>query len=275
MGVVRQERDLDMFGVAKLIRALMNPVSADPGSPNDGELWYNSTSQTFKVRKGGATDTIAMMSDVTAGGLSSALFDAQSLLIAVTDNTPVALSLSASQIVGRRATGDIGAISYANLKTDLAITAADVGLGSAWNGDARPRSTHSGTQLSSTISDFATAADARADARIAAWVGAAPTALDTLVEIAARIEAESTEGDALVAAVALRTRKFAANIGDGSAVTIVVPDNLGTTDKVPVAKYVATGAIVDCVIETTDANNTTYKFLQAPTLNSVRAVIVG
>lgn len=37
---------------------LVIPVmSSDPASPQDGEIWYNSTSNTFKCRENGVTKT--------------------------------------------------------------------------------------------------------------------------------------------------------------------------------------------------------------------------
>ena len=41
---------------------VLDPQSADPASPVDGQLWYNSTTGTFRKRQGGAT------SDLDTGG---------------------------------------------------------------------------------------------------------------------------------------------------------------------------------------------------------------
>lgn len=51
----------------------------------------------------------------------------------------------------------------------------------------KSRANHTGTQPSSTISDFTSAVDARVNAGITAFVGAAPAALDTLDELAAAL----------------------------------------------------------------------------------------
>lgn len=48
------------------------------------------------------------------------------------------------------------------------------------------------------------------DSKVAALVGAAPATLDTIVELAARIESESSEGDALLAQVGTKAGKAAA-----------------------------------------------------------------
>lgn len=54
------------------------------------------------------------------------LWDANSVVIAVTDNTPVALPFAASRIFARLASGDIVAATVAQIKTLLAYAAADL-----------------------------------------------------------------------------------------------------------------------------------------------------
>lgn len=39
-------------------------VAVDPSNLNDGDFWFNSTSKTFKVRQNGATQTLAVLSQV-------------------------------------------------------------------------------------------------------------------------------------------------------------------------------------------------------------------
>ena len=58
--------------------------------------------------------------------VAKSLYDANSLLIANSDDTPVALSMGASTIVARLAAGGIVAATPAELKTLLAIAEADV-----------------------------------------------------------------------------------------------------------------------------------------------------
>lgn len=111
------------------------------------------------------------------------------------------------------------------------------------------RSNHTGTQPSSTISDFATAVDGRIDTKIATLVNLAPSDLDTLGEIASWIAQDETDTAALVATVSghttsitdLDTRvdaletgggggSFKADIGDGTASTFTLTHGLNTTD---------------------------------------------
>ena len=55
-------------------------------------------------------------------------YDANSILYATTDNTPTALTIEASSVVGRKATGDIAALTGAEVKALLAIVEADLTL---------------------------------------------------------------------------------------------------------------------------------------------------
>jgi len=55
------------------------------------------------------------------GKVAAALYDANSTVVAVTDDTPVVQAFAASTVLGRRAAGDVTAITYANLSTDLGI----------------------------------------------------------------------------------------------------------------------------------------------------------
>lgn len=66
-----------------------------------------------------------------AGAVMESDYDAQSILIAVADNTPTVLTVAASRLLGRKASGDLGVMTVAEAKTLLAIAAGDVsGLGS-------------------------------------------------------------------------------------------------------------------------------------------------
>ena len=52
MATRKVDTDLDFSGVGKIIRALMNPLSADPGTPATGEIWYNTTDNRLKTYNG-------------------------------------------------------------------------------------------------------------------------------------------------------------------------------------------------------------------------------
>jgi len=64
-----------------------------------------------------------MAAAATSDYVAKALYDANSILYATADNTPAALTVGASTIVGRKASGDISAMSAAEVRAIL-ITAA-------------------------------------------------------------------------------------------------------------------------------------------------------
>lgn len=73
-----------------------------------------------------------------------------------------------------------------------------------------------------------------------------------------------------------RTRKYAANIGNGTATTITVTHNLNTTDITVNLREVATpynAVITDWQI--VDSNNIKLLFAVAPTANQYRVVVIG
>ncbi len=117
------DTDLDFNGVGKIVRALLNPVSADPGSPANGEVWYNTADSRLKVKTAAGIVSLATTADIVSGAVSGTLWDAESVVVAVADNTPIPQVLAASTVLGRRATGDITAVTYAQLITDLDILA--------------------------------------------------------------------------------------------------------------------------------------------------------
>lgn len=88
-----------------------------------------TTTATLGLRKPATTDTVNVTTDISdnmdlldaavAARVAKSLFDANTILAATTDDTPAALTVGASTVVGRRAAGGIVAISYANLLSDL------------------------------------------------------------------------------------------------------------------------------------------------------------
>lgn len=68
--------------------------------------------------------TLGTMSEAaTTDYVAKALYDANTILYATTDNTPAALTVGASTVVGRKATGDIVALSPVELANVLCVTA--------------------------------------------------------------------------------------------------------------------------------------------------------
>lgn len=56
--------DLDFQGLAHLVRALLNPLTVDPGAPGTGEIWFRTDLKVIKVYDGTAVRTIANLDSV-------------------------------------------------------------------------------------------------------------------------------------------------------------------------------------------------------------------
>jgi len=70
-----------------------------------------------------ATDVQAAIAEVDSEKIAKSTLDANTILYAVTDDTPAALAVAASRIVGRKASGDISAMTAAELWALLAAGA--------------------------------------------------------------------------------------------------------------------------------------------------------
>jgi hypothetical protein len=57
--------DIDLIGNA-LRNALLDPVASDPVSPANGQIWYNSSSNVWKIRAGGATVVLGRLDQISA-----------------------------------------------------------------------------------------------------------------------------------------------------------------------------------------------------------------
>lgn len=71
-------------------------------------------------------------------------------------------------------------------------------------------------------------------------------------------------------------RKFSANVGDGSATSIVITHNLGTQDvHIQVRQGSSPFGVVECDMSATTTNTVTLAFAVAPTSGQYRVVVIG
>lgn len=148
--------------------------------------------------------------------------------------------------------------------------------------DAKARANHTGTQPSSTISDFASAVDAR----VQLIVDAAPAALDTLNELAAALgddpnfSATVTSSlnsldsriDALEGATAAGTYKV--NVGDATASSFTVTHNLATLDVIVEVVQISNGQTVWPVVTRPSTNTVQVDFGSFVPANASHRVLV-
>lgn len=72
-----------------------------------------------------------------------------------------------------------------------------------------------------------------------------------------------------------RLRKASGTVGDGSGTSFAVTHNLNTTDVIANTFLVSTGAEIVCDVTRNSVNQVTVAFSSAPTLNSIRVVVIG
>lgn len=117
------------------------------------------------------------------------LYDANSILYATSDNTPVALTVGASTVVGRKASGGIAALTVSDLQTLLALAAANISDFSEAVDDRVAALIIEGAGITKTYNDGAGTLTLATDAvgfvtYAAGWPGSRP-AYDVVVAVSA------------------------------------------------------------------------------------------
>jgi hypothetical protein len=89
-------------------------VASDPGSPTDGQIWYRTDLDVYRVRQNGVTRSLATLDDVAAAGISANLVDAKGDIIAATaDNTVARLPVGTDGFVLTAASGQATGLVWA------------------------------------------------------------------------------------------------------------------------------------------------------------------
>ena len=267
-----------------LINAVLHPVTVDVSAPVDGQIWYRSDTDRFRVRANGVTQDLAFMADVTGGAITGSLWDAQSYIKAIVDDTPVVQVVGSGEFVGRAAGGDLGVMTPAQARTSLNVadgaqvndTAAQIltklltvdGTGSGLDAD-----TVDGVHAAALAT--ITYVDTEITDAIAALVDTAPGTLDTLNEIAAALGDDPNFATTITASIAAKATKYAGTIGDGSTTAIAVTHSLGTRDITWSVQDATTFEFVMCDVVATSTSVATFTFATAPASNAYRVTIIG
>lgn len=236
---------INMLG-NQLLNALAHSVASDPTSPANGQFWFDTTTGRLRIRAGGVSKSLALLDDVTAGSINSSLWDAQSVVVAVNDNSPNAVIIPEQAFVGRITGGDIGAVTAAQARTMLSLPASG----------------------SVATESFVTTA-------IDNLINGASAAVDTLQELATLMEANQSGITAINTAIAERNRTYAVNIGDGSATTITAVHNFNTEDLTVSSRFVADDAPVILDWRPVSPTAIDIALNSAPTTDQIRVVVQG
>lgn len=280
--------DLD-FEQSSILNAIMHPVGADPAGAIEGQVWWRTDLNRMRAQLGGQIRSFAFTSDAGSGSVLAADFNAQTILVAVADDTPLPLTVPASSFVGRGASGDIDALSVGQVLTTLGIdaaaaddqTAAEIlalmltvdGPGSNLDADLLD-----GQQGSfyATATDLANKADTTyVDAQILSLIAAAPAALDTLNEIATSLANDADFAGTMTTLLSQKAGKFAASIGDGVATTYTVTHSLSTLDVSVQAYVIATTKTAIVTATRPSINTVSIDFKTAPAASSIRILVQG
>lgn len=115
-----------------------------------------------------------------------------------------------------------------------------------------------------------------ADGLITNLLGSAPSALDTLNELATALGNDANFATTITNQINLRTKKYVTAIGDATNTSFVITHNLNTQDIAVTIRLTASPfAQVVTDVEFTTVNTATVKFAVAPSLNQYTITLVG
>lgn len=111
---------LDGGKVAQLQNFLVQPLASAPSTPAQGQMYFDTTIGALGICTN-ATGPVWQYVPITQALLNTT-YDAQSIVVAVSDNTPVVATVGTSGTVGRIPgvnSGNVGALTWAQVKTEL------------------------------------------------------------------------------------------------------------------------------------------------------------
>lgn len=95
-----------------------NSKATEPSTTYAYQWWADTGNGLLKLRNAAnsAWVTVGTLASANLGLVPASLFDANSILAATSDDTPAALTVAASRIVGRKASGGVAALTAAELR---------------------------------------------------------------------------------------------------------------------------------------------------------------
>lgn len=294
------------LGKNEILNARVQNLSSAPAH-GAGLIYFDTTTGLLGVSNGTAWTYLAVGGlDVEAVQDAVAAMVSSSTAVVPTyndENGTLVFTIGAGQITNSMVsnTAAISADKLADGTTNKVYTAtektklAGVATGATANAtDATllNRANHTGTQTVATISDFTSAVNAV----VANVVGAAPTSLDTLKELADALGNDANFASTVTTQLSLKANisslatvatagtyasltgkpSYAANLGDGSATSYVVTHALGTRNIHPtLISNSAPYQIVMGDIRATSTTTATVVFGSAPTSNQYTLYITA
>jgi hypothetical protein len=218
-------RELETFkaGVEVELSMLVPRLASDPGSPVEGSVWVNTTTHTIKWYDGTSVITLGV------GITNEQIMDVIGPFI--TDSTDLDWTYDdAGDIVSAIVKND--SITYAKIQ-NVSATARLLGRKTAGAGDIEELTAADVLTILGAIDAATLGGDTKATIianAIAAVVGGAGAAYDTLVEIQGFLTADDTAIAGLLTSVAARARYYAVDL-TGGATTENVDHNLALAQR--------------------------------------------
>lgn len=275
----------------ELQNVLAQILGSDPGSPTEGQFWYNSTSHTFKFSKNGVTLVLGTLDQIAAPGADVSLNSHKITSLADgtadTDAATVGqvnaarLGLDAKESVRVASTGNVDTSSPGSAIDGVTLTSGDRILlkdqtDASENGIyvfdtdstalARSADADTSTEVNAGMYCWVEEGSANSDS---GWILTTdnPITLGTDDLTFAKFAAAPLSSGSV--------NKFSTSVGNGSSTTITVNHNLGTTDVTVMVYDNSTKAVVEPGVTVTDSDNVTLDFTIAPTSNQYRVVVIG
>lgn len=275
----------------QLLNSLAQLLAIDPGSPSEGQFWYDTTNHVWKHRTNTATITLGRLDQITAPTADVSLNTHK--LTGVVDGTADTDAATVGQmnaaVRGLDWKASVRAASTANVSVASAPAAID-GVTLA-NGDRvllKDQTTGSENGIyvfSAAASPLTRAPDADVSAEVTSgltvWVteGTANDnkswTLNTNDPITLGTTSLSFIQSGAAPVPAGSVTKFSTSIGNGSLTSFTVTHSLGTLDVIVQIFDNGTGAQVEADVTHATTTTLTVAFATAPTTNQYRVVVLG
>lgn len=275
----------------ELRQALAHLIAGDPGTPVEGQLWYDSVSKTFQFRTNSASIDLGRLDQISAPTAAVSLNSQKitSLADPTTGTDAATKQYVDSAITGldwkqsvRVATTANGALATAYENTDVVdgvtlatgdrillknqTTGSENGIYTVNASGAPTRATDADVNAEVTTGMTVPVSEGTANAD-SAWILTTndPITVGTTSLAFTKLGPTTVSG----------TAKFAGNVGDGASTSIVVTHSLGTTDVIVMVYDLSSKDVVECDVDITSTTTITLIFAVAPASNAYRVIVVG
>ena len=242
--------NIDLAG-NQLLNVVAQVLSTAPSSPAEGRVYYDSTMKAFRCFNG--TDWISIPATAVNAATLNSQLPSHYLGRANHTGTQEAATIS-----------DLATVVKAYKLGDFAAPTAALDLNS---------------QRLTGLADPTNAQDAATRAyvlaQVTALINAAPSALDTLKELATALGNDANFATSVTTAIgnARTDWGYAANVAAGTT-SVDVVHSLGSRDVVVQVSTIATPyAVVMTDVELKDTTTVTLKFATAPSANQYRVLV--